>query len=155
MDTSLIFAWIIAVLAGLACIGALAVVLVAEWYAIRRTLAAHRRQDRPPTTYWRDRTAVTSPSAGHGRPPPACWWWAGCWQPCSVLGMDGRLPLFLAWAAPGTLLVLVAGALVHQQRAPSMLDQPPLPERYRVADDIHRPVADVVAVAETEAEGRR
>jgi hypothetical protein len=72
-----------------------------------------------------------------------------------VLGMDGRLPLFLAWAAPGTLLVLVAGALVHQQRAPSMLDQPPLPERYRVADDLHRPVADVVAVAETEAEGRR
>ena len=38
-----IFAWIIAVLAGAACIGALAVVLVAEWYAIRRTIERHRR----------------------------------------------------------------------------------------------------------------
>ena len=42
MDPSVIFAWIIAVLAGLACIGALAVVLVAEWYAIRRTIERHR-----------------------------------------------------------------------------------------------------------------
>ena len=43
MDLDVIFAWIIATLAGLACIGALVVVLVAEWYAIRRTIQRHRR----------------------------------------------------------------------------------------------------------------
>lgn len=64
MDTSLIFAWIIAVLAGLACIGALAVVLVAEWYAIRRTIERHRRP-RPaydPTgRWWREHSHLTVP----------------------------------------------------------------------------------------------
>ena len=43
MDPSIIFAWIIAVLAAAACIGALVVVLVAEWYAVRRTIERHRR----------------------------------------------------------------------------------------------------------------
>jgi hypothetical protein len=38
-----IFASIIAVLAGAACIGALAAVIVAEWYAIRRTIERHRK----------------------------------------------------------------------------------------------------------------
>jgi hypothetical protein len=33
-----------------------------------------------------------------------------------VLGMDGRLPAFLAWATLGSLLVLGADALVRQQR---------------------------------------
>jgi hypothetical protein len=49
-----IFAWIIAVLAGLACIGALVVVLVAEWYTIRRTIDQHRRPrvDGPPVPRW-------------------------------------------------------------------------------------------------------
>jgi hypothetical protein len=41
-----------------------------------------------------------------------------------LLGMDGQLPVFLAWTAPATLLVLAVGALVRQQRAPSMLDRP-------------------------------
>ena len=35
-----------------------------------------------------------------------------------LLGMDGQLPVFLAWTAPATLLVLAVGALARQQRAP-------------------------------------
>jgi O-antigen ligase len=66
MDLSLIFAWIIAVLAGLACIGALVVVLVAEWYAIRRTIDRHRRPDGAGPTpasarYWREHSHLTIP----------------------------------------------------------------------------------------------
>jgi hypothetical protein len=68
-----------------------------------------------------------------------------------VLGMDGRLPAFLAGAVPGSLLVLGVGALVRQQRAPSRYDRPTLPERYRVADDLRRPLAEVVSAAEQEA----
>jgi O-antigen ligase len=59
-----IFAWIIAVLAGAACIGALAVVIVAEWYAIRRTIERHRKPGSPtdPTgRWWRERSALTAP----------------------------------------------------------------------------------------------
>ena len=68
-----------------------------------------------------------------------------------VLGIDGRLPAFLAWVLPGSLLVLGVDALIRQQRAPSPYTQQSLPERYRVADDFRRPLADVVAVAEQEA----
>jgi len=68
-----------------------------------------------------------------------------------VLGIDGRLPAFLAWVVPGSLLGLGVDALVRQQRAPSPYTQPRLPERYRVADDLRRPLAEVVAVAEQEA----
>jgi hypothetical protein len=68
-----------------------------------------------------------------------------------VLGMEGRLPAFLAGAVPGSLLVLAVGALVRQQLAPSPYTQPSLPERYRVADDLRRPLAEVVAAAEQEA----
>ena len=53
-----------------------------------------------------------------------------------------------------TLVWLGLRALVRLQRAPSMLDRPPLPERYQVADDLRRPLDDVVAVAEQEAEPR-
>jgi hypothetical protein len=72
-----------------------------------------------------------------------------------VLGFDGRLVAFLAWVLPGSLLVLGVDALVRQQRAPSPYTQPSLPERYRVADDLRRPLAEVVAVAEAEAWARR
>jgi hypothetical protein len=72
-----------------------------------------------------------------------------------VLGIDGRLPAFLAWVLPGSLVVVGVDALVRQQRAPSPYDRPILPERYRVADDLRRPLADVVAVAEAEAWARR
>jgi hypothetical protein len=68
-----------------------------------------------------------------------------------LLGMDGQLPVFLAWTAPATLLTLAVGALVRQQRAPSMLDRPQLPGPYRVADDLQQPLCAVVAAAEAEA----
>ena len=68
-----------------------------------------------------------------------------------VLAHDGRLLAFLAWILPGSLLVLGVDALVRQQRAPSSYTQPSLPERYQVADDLRRPLAEVVAAAEQEA----
>jgi hypothetical protein len=66
MDPSVIFAWIIAVLAGAACIGALAFVIVWEVCAIRRTLAAHRNtpaNDRLLTDedFWRQQRALNEP----------------------------------------------------------------------------------------------
>jgi hypothetical protein len=68
-----------------------------------------------------------------------------------VLGIDGRLPVFLAWVVPGSLLVLGVGALVRQQLAPSRYNQPSVPARYQVADDLGEPIAVVVAAAEREA----
>jgi hypothetical protein len=68
-----------------------------------------------------------------------------------MLSVDRRLPVLLAWATPSTLLVLGVGALVRQQGPPSFLDQPSLPNRYRVADDPSRPIAAVIAAAEHEA----
>jgi hypothetical protein len=68
-----------------------------------------------------------------------------------VLGMDGRLPAFLAGAVPGSLLLLGVGSVVRQQLAPPRYNRPSIPERYRVADDLRRPLAEVVAVAEQEA----
>jgi hypothetical protein len=71
-----------------------------------------------------------------------------------VLALDGRLPAFLAWATLGSLPVLAADGLVRWHRRPSVYCRPsrsPLPERYRVADDLRRPLVDVVAVAEREA----
>jgi hypothetical protein len=69
----------------------------------------------------------------------------------AVVGIDGRLPEFLAGAAYGSLLLLGVGGLVRQQLAPSRYNRPPLPERYRVADDLHQPLATVVTVAEHDA----
>lgn len=63
MDPSTIFAWIVTVLAALATIGALAMVIVAEVYAIRRTIERHRQPARfdPSTRYWREHSAITIP----------------------------------------------------------------------------------------------
>jgi predicted lysophospholipase L1 biosynthesis ABC-type transport system permease subunit len=72
-----------------------------------------------------------------------------------VLGMDGRLPAFLAGAVPVSLLVLGVGSLVRQQLAPSRYNLPSVPARYRVADDLRQPLAEVVAVAEQEASAGR
>ena len=58
MSLDVVFAYVVGVLAGLAVIGALAVALVWEWCAIRRTLAAHRHQ--APDGFWRDRGALPS-----------------------------------------------------------------------------------------------
>jgi hypothetical protein len=68
-----------------------------------------------------------------------------------VLAEDGRLPGFLAGAASGSLLVLGLRSLVRQQLAPSRYNRPSLPERYRVADDLARPLVEVIAAAEREA----
>jgi hypothetical protein len=68
-----------------------------------------------------------------------------------LLGMEGRLPEFLVGAVCGSLLLLGLSSLVRQQLAPSTLDRPVLPERYRVADDLRQPIAAVVAAAEQEA----
>jgi hypothetical protein len=72
-----------------------------------------------------------------------------------LLAEDGRLPGFLAGAVSSSLLLLGLGALARQQLAPSRYNRPSLPERYRVADDLGRPVAEVVAVAEREASAGR
>jgi hypothetical protein len=68
-----------------------------------------------------------------------------------VLGIDGRLPVFLACVVPGSLVALGFESLVRQQLAPSRYNRPSVPERYRVADDLCRPLIDVVAAAEQEA----
>jgi uncharacterized membrane protein len=59
MDPDVIFAAIVGALAAVAVIGALALVIVAEWYAIRRTIERHRRP--APESFWRDHAAVTIP----------------------------------------------------------------------------------------------
>jgi hypothetical protein len=56
MSVDVVFAYVVGVLAGLAVIGALAVALVWEWCAIRRTLAAHRHQ--APDGCWCERGAL-------------------------------------------------------------------------------------------------
>jgi lipid-A-disaccharide synthase-like uncharacterized protein len=68
-----------------------------------------------------------------------------------LLGMDRRLPEFVAWVLPGSLLTLAVGALVRQQLAPSRHNRPAIPERYWVADDLRQPLAAVVAAAEQDA----
>jgi hypothetical protein len=68
-----------------------------------------------------------------------------------LLGIDGRLPEFLAGAGCGSLLLLGVGGLVRQQLAPPRYNRPSVPERYRVADDLRQPLAAVVAVAEQDA----
>ena len=58
------FAVVVTVLAGAACIGALVVVLVAEWYAIRRTIERYRKPGPaydPTGRWWREHSAVTVP----------------------------------------------------------------------------------------------
>jgi hypothetical protein len=57
MSLDVAFAYVVGVLAGLAVIGALAVALVWEWCAIRRTLAAHRHQTAD--GFWRERGALS------------------------------------------------------------------------------------------------
>jgi hypothetical protein len=69
-----------------------------------------------------------------------------------LLGLDGRLLVLVAWAVPGSLLGLGVRALVGDQRKPSIVGGPYPPPRYLAADDLRRPLADVVAMAELEAE---
>jgi hypothetical protein len=150
MHLHVLFASAVVVLAALAVISALALVIVWAWCAIRRILHADRH--RPP----HQETGVRRPSVGAasaGTIGTTGRWLLGSWlvPALALLSLDRRLPVFLAWATPSTLLVLGVGALVRQQRAPSLLDQPPLPNRYRVADDPSQPIAAVIAAAEHEA----
>jgi hypothetical protein len=68
-----------------------------------------------------------------------------------VLWLDSLLPVFLVWTLPASVVVLVVGAVMRSQLAPSRYNRPSLPERYRAADDLSVPLCVVVAVAEQEA----
>ena len=79
---------------------------------------------------------------------------AGLLAAVALLVAQGLLVPWLVAAAASSAALLVLRALVRQQRASSICDQParpPLPDRYRVADDLHQPIAAVVAAAELEA----
>jgi hypothetical protein len=69
----------------------------------------------------------------------------------ALLAAQGALVPFLLAVVPGSAVMLGPRALVRQQRASSILDQPRLPERYRVADDLRQPFSAVVEAAEAEA----
>jgi hypothetical protein len=71
-----------------------------------------------------------------------------------LLAAQGLLVLYLLAVGAASLAGLGLRALVRQQLAPSMLDRPLLPARYRAADDLTVPLAVVIAVSEQEA-GRR
>ena len=150
MQLDVLLASVVVVLAGLAVIGALTLVIVWEWSAMRRILHAQRYQSSHQES-GAGRPGVGAAGAGimgtNGR------WLLGSWLVAALvmLSEDGRLPVFLAWATPSTLLVLGVGALIRQQRAPCFLDQPPLPNCYRVADDLGQPIAAVIVAAEREA----
>jgi hypothetical protein len=58
------FGVVVIVLAGLAVIGALAVVIVAEVYAIRRTIERHRNPPLTDADFWRQQRALTEPKKG-------------------------------------------------------------------------------------------
>jgi hypothetical protein len=64
-----------------------------------------------------------------------------------LLGLDGRLVLFLALVLPTTGLALSVGALTADQRKASIAEA----KRYVVADDLSRAMLDVVTDAETRA----
>jgi hypothetical protein len=149
MDSDVIVAWIILVLAEAAC----------RRHACGRSAPSGTPLPPPrpawgPPSSWRDRS--TGDNAGAAAVRAVRHWLLTGWllAALALLGMNGRLPLFIAWMAPATLLAYAVCALVRQQLAPSICDRPPLPARYRAADDLLLPLTEVVAVAEREAEWR-
>jgi len=60
---SAIFATVVTVLAAIAVIGALVVVIVAEVYAIRRTIERHSNPPLTDADFWRQQRALTEPKA--------------------------------------------------------------------------------------------
>jgi hypothetical protein len=71
-----------------------------------------------------------------------------------LLARNGQLVEYLAGAASGSVVALGVIALVRWHRKPSIYckpSTPPQPACYRVADDLDRPLAEVVAVAEQDA----
>jgi hypothetical protein len=69
----------------------------------------------------------------------------------ALLAAAGLLAVFIVLGGTLWLLLAAGWSLVRQQLAPSRYCRPPLPEPYRVADDLSRPLADVVAAAELDA----
>jgi hypothetical protein len=68
-----------------------------------------------------------------------------------VLWLDGRLDDFVVWMVPSSALLVVVGAVIRWQRAPSRFNRPSLPDAYRLADDLAVPLVVVVEAAEREA----
>ena len=66
MDLSVIFATVVTVLAAIACIGALVVVIVAEVYAIRRTIERHRNPPLTDADFWAQQRVLSQPRVGRG-----------------------------------------------------------------------------------------
>jgi hypothetical protein len=58
-----IFGTVVVVLAGIAVIGALVVVLVAEVYAVRRTIQRHRNPPLTDADFWRQQRALGEPKS--------------------------------------------------------------------------------------------
>jgi hypothetical protein len=74
----------------------------------------------------------------------------------ALLAAAGLLAVFVVLGGVCWLLLSAGWSLLRHQRAPSRYCRPGLPESYRVADDLRRPLAEVVAAAELEATaGRR
>lgn len=73
----------------------------------------------------------------------------------ALLAAAGLLAVFVVLGGACWLLLAASWSIVRQQLAPSRYCGPALPERYRVADDFSRPLAEVVAAAEREAAGWR
>jgi hypothetical protein len=69
----------------------------------------------------------------------------------ALLAAAGLLAVFVVLGGACWLLLAVGWSLARQQVAPSRYNRPPLPEPYRVADDLDRPLVEVVAAAEHEA----
>jgi hypothetical protein len=65
-----------------------------------------------------------------------------------LLLLDGRIGLFLIIALPTSAVTLIAGAFVRDQRKASIIEA----HRYRIADDLRRPLVEVVTEAESAAE---
>jgi hypothetical protein len=69
----------------------------------------------------------------------------------ALLAIQGMLLAWVGVAGAASVVGLGLRGLHRQQRRPSILDRPRVPERYRVADDLTQPLEVVVAVAEAEA----
>jgi hypothetical protein len=64
-----------------------------------------------------------------------------------LLILDGRIGLFIIIAMPTSAVLLIAVALIRDQRKASLMEA----TRYRIADDLRRPLVEVVSEAEEAA----
>ncbi len=89
-------------------------------------------------------------------------WWPvlGAWAllGLALLAAAGMLAAFVILGGACWVALSAGWSLVRWHRRPSLYckpSTPPLPARYRAADDLRQPIATVVAVAELEATGGR